>query len=129
MKKLLIGYLILMACVIVYKILSSFFPLLMNAPSESVEYTPPPAPPMQTESKSSAASRLSSQVFSIAAEQLKSTCAVNDYGFTEDECLKAIEERKDKCQQKVTRQQPVPVADTSGMQTVLKKYASCIFEK
>jgi hypothetical protein len=61
--------------------------------------------------------------------KLEGACAKNKYGLSEEECIEAIQTRKNACMQQTARQFPGQLSDVSRMQEVVGSYVGCIFEK
>ncbi len=67
--------------------------------------------------------------FDELPERLERACARNKYGLTEEQCVLAIRARKEVCAQGTAQEYPGPLSDANRMQSAVKYYLSCIFEK
>lgn len=75
------------------------------------------------------AAKLDVSALSGISDKLEGACSRNKYGLTEEECVEAIQTRKDACMQQTAHQFPGQLSDVSRMQEVVGSYVSCIFEK
>ena len=74
-------------------------------------------------------SELNVSALSGITDKLEEACARNRYGLSEEECVEAIETRKDACMQQTARRFPGQLSNVSRMQEVVGSYVDCIFER
>jgi hypothetical protein len=74
-------------------------------------------------------SELDVSALSGVTEKIKSVCARNKYGLSEEACIQTIEDRKGICMQQTAQKYPGQLANVERMQEVVASHVGCLFQK